>query len=391
MTEAHHQGAALIHIDVHTEYMPQTNLTRKYIIIMPNQIAAESIREGQTITLKGKVGFSNIAKPLYEGSPELAKKVQREINLGRNYQTNYTHTSLTVTNVELQPVDPNNLTLEEQFVNERLFEHKKNPEKGLGYEAVSRGDILPTVLRVGSDNNAVQVKELQGELAQGQDIILVLNTYKPKNHPKRGIGIQTVIVFGDEVKYANFTNNRVDQDVLGRLGVTFNGNITPTTSTLTGNGQPQGSAPQNTDNDGLPMPGMGNHAQVPQSQQGYQAPQAQPQQGNQYPQQAPQQAPQQSYQAPQNQPQGQPQAQPQYNQAPQGYQNQQAPQGYQNQQPQAQPQQPQQPPAPNAASAFGGYTGQSPQGQSGYEAPNPGNLNTDPWSGEPSQGPGITY
>ena len=335
-------------------------------------IKAHQLNEDQTIVLRGKLEYSRLMS-MIEGQ-ELQRRIAQQRQIGAMYITDKPHTTITVREAQVCYTDPNNPTIEEQYVAQKCYNSKKHPDKGLMFNLDNKSPFLPPIwVPVNPANLAegyTQLTDPEGELDGGLDVSVVLTTFKSGNNANLGLGLDSVIVH-EAPRY--YSNNRVDRDKLAALGIVFNSNpvnpsynLAPQADTQQDQGQAQ-SAPAYADNQGLPTPGIGT---APQGQQAAQ-PQApvQPQQ-NQAPQTNQYAFPQQGQVQQSQQP-----AQPQAPQAPQ--QNQYAfPQQGQAQQGQQAPAQPQ----ANPNSAFAG----APQAQAQP------NTNVDPWTGEPMQG-GITY
>ena len=344
-------------------------------------IKAHQLTEGQTIVIRGTLEYSRLMS-LISGE-ELQRSIAQQRQMGVTYPTTKDHTRVVLRDAQVLYADPNNPTAEEQYASQKLYQSKKNPEKGMMYSHDNKSPFLPPIWIPSNPANLsegyVQLTDPEGELDNGLNVSVVLETFKYGDNPNVGMGLTSVIV-NEEPRY--YTNNRVDRDKLAALGIVFNSNPVTPSYNVTPQAEAQQTyqpAPAYTDNQGLPTPGIGNgpsaHAQAP-------AQQAQPQpQQNQAPAQAApqpqvQQQVQPQQQAPQNNQyafpqQGQPQqAQPQPQAQPQ---NQYA---FPQQVQQGQPQQPQ--PQVNPNSAFN----VAPQAQP--------NTNIDPWTGEPTQG-GITY
>lgn len=328
-------------------------------------IKAHQLNEDQTIVVRGKLEYSRLMS-MIEGA-ELQRRIAQQRQIGAMYITDKPHTTITIREAQVQYTDPNNPSIEEQYVAQKCYNSKKHPEKGLMFNLDNKSPFLPPVWIPANPANLsegyVQLTDPEGELDGGLDVSVVLTTFKSGNNANLGLGLDSVIVH-EAPRY--YSNNRVDRDKLAALGIVFNSNPVNPSYNLApqaDNAQDQGqSAPTYTDNQGLPTPGIGT---APQGQQAIQ-PQA-PVQSQQN------QAPQTNQYAFPQQAQSQPAAQPQ---APQ--QNQYAfPQQGQVQQNQGQPQ-----PQANPNSAFNG----APQGQAQAQP----NTNIDPWTGEPTQG-GITY
>lgn len=334
------------------------------------QFSHENLVPGETVYVRGKTAFTRIAS-LIEGE-ELERRNSRS---NSTYKNQKPYVNISITEPVIDPANPSEFTFNENFHNERIYINNNDVPS---FQRDFTTKILPMVfLDNGSkdDNgNTVleQINPLEGELAPGQDVTLVINHYATSIGT--GIGLQAVIVHGPEIRYSV---SGIGGQLAAR-GLVISGNVTPQRGPQAAPSNP--GAIGTTDN-GLPaMPtpqqqGYGQQSQAPQSgQQQPQAPQQQPNYGQQPQQQQGGYAPQ-SYGQQQNYPQQQPQApqnygQQQQNQQPNYGQQPQQQGGYAPQQPQAPQGGPQQPPqAP------------TPQGQSAFD------NNDDPWK---SYNGGIT-
>lgn len=290
------------------------------------QFSHEDLVPGETVYVRGKTAFTRIAS-LIEGA-ELERRNSRSNSLYKNQKP---YVNMSITEPVIEPADPANYTFNEKFHNERIYVNNNGVPS---FQRDFTTKILPMVFldqgEKDDNGNTVlqQINPLEGELAQGQDVTLVLNHYATTTGT--GIGLQAVIVHEPEIRYSV-------SGISGQLaarGLVISGSVTPQRGA---EAAPNNTGVVGTTDNGLP-------AMPTQQQQAPQQPQAPQNYGQQQPQQQPnynqQQAPQGGY-APQ-----QPQ-QPNYGQ-------QQAPQ-------QGGPQQPQQPQAP------------TPPGQSAFDS------NDDPW------------
>lgn len=332
------------------------------------QFSHENLVPGETVYIRGKTAFSRIAS-LIEGE-ELERRNRRS---NSTYKNTKPYVNISITEPVIDPANPNEFTFNENFHAERVY---INNEGVPCFQRDFTTKLLPMVFLDKGDKddkgNTVlqQINPLEGELAPGQDVTLVLNHYA--TNFGTGVGLQAVIVHGPEIHYSVAGIG----GALAARGLVINGNVTPQQSSQ------QGYAPQQaqqnpgvvgTTDNGLPA--------MPTQQQNQ--PQAQPQGG--YTQNQPQAQPQ-NYGQPQGgytpQQQGgfvQPQQQGGY--APQGgyVQPQQGGQAGYGQQPQ-QGYTPQQQAPQNYGQPQGGQQ-QTPQGQSAFD--NGG----DPWD---DYKPGIT-
>ncbi|WP_434598324.1 hypothetical protein [Streptomyces sp. A5-4] len=195
-------------------------------------ISASQIAEGKNVFIRGKLGFAVLAR-LIEGA-ELVTSDQRKTKNGMN-PIGKPHTTATIIHAEVQFADPNNPTLEEQFVSERRYDSPKRPEAGPNYSIDSKGSTLPVIVIPSLKGDGTYDQDESGhELAQGLDVTLVLRTYKPKNFNNRGLALEQVIVH-EAPRYYN--TGGVDQAELAARGIVLNGTPRPVQAT------PAGAAP----------------------------------------------------------------------------------------------------------------------------------------------------
>lgn len=282
---------------------------------MANPIAPSSLTEGRTIVVRGRVQYSHVMS-MIEGEA-LQRSIQQQRNNGSKFPTDKPHTRIVVENAQVIPTDQNNLTLEEQYVQNRFYTSKKNP--GVTCFAMdNKSPFLPPVWVPQNANDLsegyVQLTEPEGELDNGLDVSLILETFRSGDNPNRGVGLNSIVVH-EAVRY--YSNSSLDRDHLAKMGIVLNGpaktptyNINaPANDAAQGQAQAQAQAQGQYSQDGLPTPNIGQQSQ-PQHNQGFQG--QQPQQGFQNQQGFAQQG--QPAQAQQNQPQ---QFQQQGQQAPQ--------------------------------------------------------------------------
>lgn len=159
-------------------------------------ISATSLTEGQLVLVRGKLGFARLTR-LIEGEA-LAASDARRISNGIS-PVGVPHTTVSIHDAHVVPKDGAALTVEEQFINERLYVPKKNPGAGKSYSIDSKGSNLPIIAIPDAGNKLVQ--DTSGrELAQELDVTLVLRVYKPKNYNNRGMSLDQVIV-NEPVRY----------------------------------------------------------------------------------------------------------------------------------------------------------------------------------------------
>ncbi|MGW0900763.1 hypothetical protein ACWD0G_27960 [Streptomyces goshikiensis] len=189
-------------------------------------ISASQIAEGKNVFIRGKLGFAVLAR-LIEGA-ELVASDQRKTMNGMS-PVGKPHITATIIHAEVQFADPNNPTLEEQFVSERRYDSPKRPETGPNYSIDSKGSTLPVIAIPSPKGDGTYDQDESGrELAQGLDVTLVLRTYKPKNFNNRGLALEQVIVH-EAPRYYNAGS--IDQAELAARGIVLNGTPRPVQAT----------------------------------------------------------------------------------------------------------------------------------------------------------------
>lgn len=338
-----------------------------------NKIKADQLTPGTTAVVRGEVSFSRITSP-YSGQ-ELQQRVADQQQRGIKYPVKTEHTSISLVNAEVVFADPQNPTVEEMYIHQKMYTAKSGKNQGkTTFTHDDKSNSLPPVMEHILDeqgNKTGQIQQIQpeGELANGLQVILVLNFFASGDNENRGTGL--VYILSDEpIRY--YSSPTADAPAMAAMGITIAGGITPTAHS-------QAPAAPQQDQGYAGLPGPGGQPQVPQAPQ---APMQQPQQ--------PQYQPQNQFQQPQApqapaQPQ-QPQVQQnQYQQPHDGFGQQYAQYG-QPQQAQAQP--PFDPNQGQPVQNFGQQAPQAPQpqvpapaavGQSPFDVGNQQGQDPSPW------------
>jgi hypothetical protein len=160
---------------------------------MAKTINLSSVEPGTIIQVRGKVAFSRVRSQIKDD--ELRRTNERNRLNGR-LEIDKAHTKLSLKNCTLVVKDPNNLTMGERYVQERMFLSQKHPENGYCYEGLNKGKYLPVIAhRVPDDPTAIQQyepSELLGELANDLDVTVLMRVFASK--PNNGITLDTIIV-----------------------------------------------------------------------------------------------------------------------------------------------------------------------------------------------------
>ncbi|MEU7318372.1 hypothetical protein [Streptomyces sp. NPDC007083] len=180
-------------------------------------ISASQLTEGTSVFIRGKLAFARLTS-LIEGDA-LATSDQRKVQNGMS-PIGKPHTTATIAEAKVVYADPANPTVEEQFVSERRYASKRNPDTGANYSIDSKGTSLPIIAIPSESGDGTFDQDTSGrELAQGLDVTLVLRAYKPKNFSNRGLALDKVIVH-EAPRYYN--GGGVATSELAARGIVFN-------------------------------------------------------------------------------------------------------------------------------------------------------------------------
>jgi hypothetical protein len=177
------------------------------------QVNATQLTPNTTVHIKGKLTYSRLAK-LVEGE-DLARVDQQRIANGMQ-PIGRAHTSVNLSEAEVQFADPANPTKEEIFVQERRFISAKHPEHGQSYSMDNKSMNLPIVAVQNAAGEAEQLI-LEGDLAAGLEVTLVLRVYKPKGFPNCGLSLDLVLLH----EKPRYYNAGVNTGELAARGIIF--------------------------------------------------------------------------------------------------------------------------------------------------------------------------
>lgn len=227
-------------------------------------IAAENIRPNQTILVRGKLTFSRLAS-LIDGD-ELQRRIAQQRQRGSLYPVDKPHTTISVVDAKVLAEDPNNPTLEEQYVAERTYTVGKGENTGKrGFNIDDKSRSLPVILEPNPDKEGTYRQViLESDLASNLDVTLVLETFD-SGHPKKGLGLAQVVV-NEPVKYYA---SGVDTQALAARGIVIEGGVKRVSGADAAAKAPAGADSGTVIEDGyaLPAPGADDAA-------AYSAPQA---------------------------------------------------------------------------------------------------------------------
>ena len=196
---------------------------------MTHQISASQIRPGQNIILRGQIEYARVRSLMGPEDIDTLNKARNRSHykLDRNKPL----TRLALYNAEVVPQNPSGqMTPEEYYVWERMFETADKPELGRRWNIDNKGNRLPILLKA-VDGKAEQIRDedvppssmsMPTEPARDQTVTVVLNVYD-SGMGNNGIGIQAIIFSGEPEWFTG--GNSVNNNALAALGITLSGPI----------------------------------------------------------------------------------------------------------------------------------------------------------------------
>lgn len=190
---------------------------------MAGKINATQLHEKALIKVAGTVQYSRIGSPI--AGDELKRSDERRtarggIAIGRE------HTTLTLRDPRIIPEsgDPNNLSIDELYVQERFYKNTNDPNTYF-YSIINRGEILPDIYAVRQDDKTkVDKVAMDGkELAAGLRVVVLIQVYKSKSYNNKGTGIKLITV-QEPMRYRDpgATSNA---EALKAMGLTTTGDV----------------------------------------------------------------------------------------------------------------------------------------------------------------------
>lgn len=178
------------------------------------KISTDQLTPGAVIIVEGSVTYSRITK-FVEGE-ELVRENQRKASRGM-IPSDKPYTTIAIANAKIVPLNPNALTLEEQYVQSRFYNSKNDPSL-ICYQYENKSPYLPRIsqAREGSANTFDQIVP-QGELANGLKVMLIMTIYASKKFGKNALGLEQ-IVSKEPIRYYDGSNTA---KALAQRGMTY--------------------------------------------------------------------------------------------------------------------------------------------------------------------------
>ena len=194
----------------------------------PRQISAHQIRPGSTIIVRGQIEYARVRSLL---GPADIDKLNRARIKSQPLDRNKPITRLALHHAEVVHQDPSGqMTPEEYYIWERMFESADKPELGRRWNIDNKGTILPVLLET-VDGQTRQITDAEipastmsipTEPDKDQLVTVILNVYETKQVNK-GVGIQAII-FGEKPRWYT-GGSSVNNTALAALGITLSGPI----------------------------------------------------------------------------------------------------------------------------------------------------------------------
>lgn len=167
-------------------------------------ISNNQLRPDQTIWVRGQLTYSRVKNQI--AGAELEADIQRKRQNGR-IPIEKPYTTASICNAQILYLNPQQPTLEEKFIEERLYTSEKNP--GYNYSAVNKGNKLPFIGRI-ENNQCIQIVP-EGELDNGLDVTLLIRVFKGK--PQNGTTLDGIIV-NEPIRY--YSSSSIKQGLAER-------------------------------------------------------------------------------------------------------------------------------------------------------------------------------
>ena len=158
---------------------------------MAKTISNNQLRPESTIWVKGNLTYSRVTKQI--SGDELKKDIDRKKQNGR-IPIEKPYTTASICNAQVLYQNPQAPTIEEKYIEERLFTSAKHP--GYNFQGVNKGNRLPYIGNL-SGNQFIQIAP-EGELDNGLDVTLIIRVFK--GNPQNGVTLDGIIL-NEPVRY----------------------------------------------------------------------------------------------------------------------------------------------------------------------------------------------
>lgn len=164
--------------------------------IMSNSISPNQLKADVSVFVRGTLQFSRVTKHI--AGEDLKKENIRRERIGMSaVETPFL--TATINNAQVVPLKKGQLSLEEQYIENRFYQRANDPSNH--YSIISKSPFLPWIGEADPANKSTirQIKP-EGELATGLDVMLVLRTYQAGSYQNKGFNLDGIIVY-EPVRY----------------------------------------------------------------------------------------------------------------------------------------------------------------------------------------------
>ena len=231
------------------------------------QVRSEDLTPHKLIVVTGSIGWARVRSLM---GPEDIQRVNQIRSSKFPLDPHKPITQFTLHNASVMYADPNNPTVEERYVAERLYTSQTYPERGHQFSQDNKGEFLPPLLQRMPDGSARQISDdeipasqraLPTEPAPGQRATAVLRVFD-SSWGKNGLTLAAIILEDEPQWFTGGTTSNLDSDELAARGIVFSGPLTNQTGQVYNDTEALQTQPQ--------------QSQTPQTQlqqQNYQQPQ----------------------------------------------------------------------------------------------------------------------
>lgn len=186
-------------------------MTSRYTI-MPKTISSNQLNVNATYLVRGKLGFSRLARQTTDEEREKA-------NARRMHPIDKNYTTVTVYDATVICKDPTAPSIEEQYAAESFYKSSSPNSPGNNFTAINKSKFLPRIgvlnPQPGNPNHYDEVT-LEGELASGLDVTIVMHVFMGQG--RKGVSFDRVLV-NEPIRY--FGGDHAIDQALSDYGITF--------------------------------------------------------------------------------------------------------------------------------------------------------------------------
>jgi hypothetical protein len=180
---------------------------------MAHTINNNQLEVGATYLVRGKIGFSHVAKPTTDEERTQANK-RRMHPIDKNY------TSISIFGAQVICRDPKNPSTEEKYAAECFYKSSSPAYPGNNFTAMNKSKNLPRigVVNTATPNQYDEISLNGKELAVGLDVTLIMRVFKGQGN--NGVSLDTVLV-NEPVRFFDGGSHGLNEQ-LSAYGITFN-------------------------------------------------------------------------------------------------------------------------------------------------------------------------